>query len=267
MSNTVALLRTVKSSWRIVRSVQTVSVANGPYSDHIRSVHLIMTSEDSVLRFLRSVRSVRIVTVQMQRAVDGSYAPYETVIVANGPYSEYIRSVHLIMTSGHSVLTFHTVRTIRANRNGQCAWLIRTVLIRRYISYISVKAKQARSNSNIPRSISHKPQQARYKCNIPRSINHKPQEARFKYNIFRSISHILKQARFKCNIPRSISHKPKQARFKCNVPLSISHKPQQARSKCNTPRSISHKPQEARSKRNIPRPISYKPQEVRTLQM
>ena len=42
MSNTVALLRTVKSSWRIVRSVQTVSVANDPYSEHIRSVHLIM---------------------------------------------------------------------------------------------------------------------------------------------------------------------------------------------------------------------------------
>ena len=72
MSNTVALLRTVKSSWRIVRSVQTVSVANGPYSEHIRSVHLIMTSEHSVLR---SVRSVRIVTVRMLRAVDGSYAP------------------------------------------------------------------------------------------------------------------------------------------------------------------------------------------------
>ena len=72
MSNTVALLRTVKSSWRIVHSVQTVSVANGPYSEHIRSVHLIMTSEHSVLR---SVRSVRIVTVRMLRAVDGSYAP------------------------------------------------------------------------------------------------------------------------------------------------------------------------------------------------
>ena len=73
MSNTVALLRTVKSSWRIVRSVQTVSVANGPYSEHIRSVHLIMTSEHSVLQFVRSVRSVRIVTVRMLRAVDGSY--------------------------------------------------------------------------------------------------------------------------------------------------------------------------------------------------
>ena len=77
MSNTVALLRTVKSSWRIVRSVQTISVANGPYSEHIRSVHLIMTSEHSVLRFVRSVRSARIVTVRMLRAVDGSYAPYK----------------------------------------------------------------------------------------------------------------------------------------------------------------------------------------------
>ena len=77
MSNTVALLRTVKSSWRIVRSVHTVSVANVPYSEHIRSVHLIMTSEQSVLRFVRSVRSVRIVTVRMLRAVDGSYAPYK----------------------------------------------------------------------------------------------------------------------------------------------------------------------------------------------
>ena len=50
---------------------QTVSVANGPYSEHIRSVHLIMTSEHSVLW------SVRIVTVRMLRAVDGSYAPYK----------------------------------------------------------------------------------------------------------------------------------------------------------------------------------------------
>ena len=166
MSNTVALLRTVKSSWQIVRSVKTVRVANGPYS-------------------------------------------------------EYIRSVHHIMISGHSVLSVRTVRTIRTNRNGPYAWLIRTELIPRYMSYISGKAKQARSNSNIPRSVSHKPQQARYKCNIPRSISHKPQQARFKY-ISRSISHILKQARCKCNIPRSISHKQKQARFKCNIPRSIS---------------------------------------------
>ena len=120
-----------------------------------RASHL--TSEHSVLRFVRSVRSV------------------QTVRVANGPYSEYMQSAHFIMTSGHSVLSARTVRTIRTNRNGPCAWLIRTLFIPRYISYISHKAKQARSHSNIPRSISHK-----------------PQEARFKYNISRSISHILK---------------------------------------------------------------------------
>ena len=57
------------------------------------------------------------------------------------------------------------------------------------MSYINRKAKQAPSNSNIPRSVSDKPQQARSKCNIPRSISHKPQKARFKYNISRSISH------------------------------------------------------------------------------
>ena len=151
----------------------------------------------------------------------------QTIRVAHGPYSEHIRSVHLIMTSGHSVLS---VRTIRTNRNGPYAWLIRTVLIPRYISYISHQAKQARSNSNIPRSISHKPQQVGYKCNIPRSISHKPHQVRFKYNISCSISHILKQARFKCNIPHSTSHQPKQARFKCNIPRSISRKPQGARS-------------------------------------
>ena len=87
------------------------------------------------------------------------------------------------MISEHSVLSIHTVRTIRTNCNGPYASLIRTVLIPRYISYISHKTKQARSNSNIPRSISHKPQQAR-----------------FKYNISRCISHVLKQARSKCNI-------------------------------------------------------------------
>ena len=40
------------------------------------------------------------------------------------------------------------------------------------MSYISRKAKQARSNSNIPRSVSHKPQQARFKYNISRFISH-----------------------------------------------------------------------------------------------
>ena len=146
--------------------------------------------------------------------------------------------MHLKTTSGHSVLS---VRAVRTNRNGPYAWLIRTILIPRYMSYINRKAKQAPSNSNILRSVSDKPQQARYKCNISRSI-----------------SHILKQARFKCNIPRPISHKPKQVRSKCNVPRSISHKPQEARSKCNIPRSISHKPQKARFKYNISRSISHK---------
>ena len=38
MFNTAALLRTVKSRWRIVRSsVQTVSIANSSYSEHIRT--------------------------------------------------------------------------------------------------------------------------------------------------------------------------------------------------------------------------------------
>ena len=49
MLNTAALLRTVKSRWRIVRSsVQTVSIANSSYSEHIRSVHLIITSEHGI---------------------------------------------------------------------------------------------------------------------------------------------------------------------------------------------------------------------------
>ena len=52
MSNAGELLRTVKSSWRIVCSVQTVSIANSPYSEHIRSVHLIITSGHSLLRIV-----------------------------------------------------------------------------------------------------------------------------------------------------------------------------------------------------------------------
>ena len=220
MSNTVALLRTVKSSWRIVRSVQTVSVANGPYSEHIRSVHLIMTSEQSVLRFVRSVRSVRIVTVRMLRAVDGSYAPYKpSELLTVRILSTYGACISL-WQQGTACCRFVRSVRFRTNRNGPYAWLIRTLLIPRYTSYISHKAKQARFYSNIPRSTSHKTQQASYKCNIPRSTSHKPQQARF--SISRSISHILKQARFKCNIPRSISHKPKQACFKCNIPRSIS---------------------------------------------
>ena len=63
-----------------------------------RASHL--TSEHSVLRFVRSVQTVR---------------------VANGPYSEYMQSVHFIMTSEHSVLSVRTVRTIRTNRNGPYA--------------------------------------------------------------------------------------------------------------------------------------------------
>ena len=167
MSNTVALLRTVKSSWRIVRSLQTVSVANGPYSEHIPSVHLIMTSKHSVLRF---VRSAQIVTVPMLRAVDGSYGPYKP--------SELL-TVRILSTYGACISRLHqgivhvlSVRAVRTNRNGPYDWLIRTVLIPRYMSYINRKAKQAPSNSNIPRSVSDKPQQARYKCNISRSISH-----------------------------------------------------------------------------------------------
>ena len=60
LSHTAAMLRTVKSSWRIVRSVQTVSIANSPYSEHIRSMHLIITSGHSVLRFVRSTTQARL---------------------------------------------------------------------------------------------------------------------------------------------------------------------------------------------------------------
>ena len=174
MSNTVALLRTVKSS-------------DGSYAPYKRSVLLT----GPILSTYRACISLW----HQSTVCYGSYGKsswrivrsVQTVRIANGPYSEYIRSVHLKMASGHSVLS---VRAVRTNRNGPYAWLIRTVLIPRYMSYINRKAKQAPSNSNIPRSVSDKPQQARYKCNISRSI-----------------SHILKQARFKCNIPRSISHK------------------------------------------------------------
>ena len=47
ISNTAALFRTVKNRWRILHSVQTFSIANSPYSGHIRSVHLIITSGHS----------------------------------------------------------------------------------------------------------------------------------------------------------------------------------------------------------------------------
>ena len=55
MSNTPALLRTVKSSWRIVRSVQTVSIANNLYSEYIRSVNLIITSGHSLIVTFRTI--------------------------------------------------------------------------------------------------------------------------------------------------------------------------------------------------------------------
>ena len=74
MSNTAALLRTVKSSERTVRSAQTVTITQGPYAEHIRTVHLIITWGHNSLRFVRSVRS------------------------------EDIRSVHLIITSEHKAL-------------------------------------------------------------------------------------------------------------------------------------------------------------------
>ena len=239
MSNTVALLRTDKSRWRIVRSLQTVSVANAG--------SLFWAHTECASHYGIRAQCVTVRTIRTNR--NGPYAKsswrivrsVQTVKVAYGPYSEHIRSVHLIMTSGHSILSVRTVRSICRNRNGPYAWLIRTVLIPRCISYISHKAKPAHSNSNIPRSISHKPQQARSKCNIPRSISRKLQEARSKCNIPRSISHKPQEARSKCNIPRSISHKPEESRSKCNIPRSISYKPQKARFKYNTSRSIGHK--------------------------
>ena len=153
MSNTVALLRTDKSRWRIVRSLQTVSVANAG--------SLFWAHTECASHYGIRAQCVTVRTIRTNR--NGPYAKsswrivrsIQIVRVAHGPYSQHIRRVHLLMTSGHSVLS---VRTIRTNRNGPYAWLIRTVLIPRYISYISHQAKQARSNSNIPRSISHKPQ-------------------------------------------------------------------------------------------------------------
>ena len=38
-----------------LRSVQTVSIANISYSEHIRSVHLVIASGHGLLRFVRSV--------------------------------------------------------------------------------------------------------------------------------------------------------------------------------------------------------------------
>ena len=45
----------------------------------------------------------------------------QTVSVANGPYSEYIRSVHLINDIRAQSVTVRTVRTIRTNSNGPYA--------------------------------------------------------------------------------------------------------------------------------------------------
>ena len=56
MSNTAALLRTVKSSGQIARSVQTVSIANSPYSEHMPSVHLIITSGHTIT--YRTIRTI-----------------------------------------------------------------------------------------------------------------------------------------------------------------------------------------------------------------
>ena len=65
MSNTAALLRTVKSSWRIVTPYKPSKATKSPYSEHIRSVYLIIISVHSALRFVRSVRSVQMVTVRI----------------------------------------------------------------------------------------------------------------------------------------------------------------------------------------------------------
>ena len=169
MSNTVALLRTVKSSWRIVRSVQTVSVANGPYSEHIRSVHLIMTSEQSVLRFVRSVRSVRIVTVRMLRAVDGSYAPYgstnriydlschENILsptnemqfadckkLFTDPIS-LLRAIRTVRTDRQTIYDLSCRENIRSPTNEmQCTdrivtWIKRTVTVRVYWTTLQIR--------------------------------------------------------------------------------------------------------------------------------
>ena len=41
----------------------------------------------------------------------------QTIRVVNGRYSEHIQSVHLIMTSGHSVLSVCTVCAIESQRS------------------------------------------------------------------------------------------------------------------------------------------------------
>ena len=71
----ISLLHEVHNALRFVRSVR---------SEHIRSVHLIITSEHNVLQFARSVQSVD------------------------------IRSVHLVITSRHNAIRF--VRSVRSAR-------------------------------------------------------------------------------------------------------------------------------------------------------
>ena len=71
----ISLLHEVHNALLFVRSVR---------SDHIRSVHLIITSEHNVLQFARSVQSVD------------------------------IRSVHLVITSRHNAIRF--VRSVRSAR-------------------------------------------------------------------------------------------------------------------------------------------------------
>ena len=64
-----------------------------------------------------------------------------------------------MITLGHSMLRF--VRSVRSAR------LIDTDRIN---SSLYKQAKQARSNSSIPRSISHKPKQARYNSVVATSV-------------------------------------------------------------------------------------------------
>ena len=74
----------------------------------------LMTSEHSVLRFVRSVRSARIVTVRMLRAVDGSYAPYKPSELLTVRILRIYGACISLMTSRHRVLRF--VRSVRSVR-------------------------------------------------------------------------------------------------------------------------------------------------------
>ena len=135
MSNTVALLGTIKSSWRIARSIQTATVANPQYSEHMQSVHLNMRSEHSVLRFVWSVQCVRIIMVCMLRAVDGWYAPYKpSELLTVGILSTYRACIELWH---QGTVCCQCVQSVRSNRNGPYTLLRRTLLVPRYISFIS----------------------------------------------------------------------------------------------------------------------------------